>query len=212
MNNQETIDNVMEKIEELKASLKFSNDMVPLITDVFRFITDIVPLLIDANFSIKETNNQIPAASDNLAKVSATTEMAANEVMDKLEGISEKLEVLKKSVKNREKEENLIQKIDEVENDAAEIVYSFQFQDITTQQIQHVEQILQAINEKFGSLFKSFTQLKEGSGLGSDIYKAIEEEIKNTIEKEHKDFFAERTEDKIRSSGISQDMIDSLFK
>lgn len=211
MNEIENIDQVMQKIEDLKASLQFSNDMVPLISDVFRFISDIVPLLLDANFSIKESTSQLPTASDNLALVSQTTEMAANEVMDKLEGINEKLEDLKTQTRDGKDVEKQIEAIDQIQNDSAEIIYSFQFQDITTQHLEHVERILQAINEKFSSLFSSFANLKKGKGLGSEIFSAIENEIKETLENEHKEFFEERTQDKIRSTGISQDMIDSLF-
>ncbi len=212
MQNLDSLQEVMVKIEDLKASLKFSNDMVPLVSDVFRFIKDIVPLLLDANFSLKESTDHLPTATDNLAKVTKTTEMAANEVMDRLDGINGKLENLKNDIGKFEDSKKYIGDIEIIQNESMEIMYSFQFQDITTQQLQHVERILQAINEKFSGLFKSFTQLKEGSGLGSDIYRAIENEIKQALQSEHKEFFADRTEDIIHNDGISQEMIDNLFK
>ena len=63
------IDDVLKKVEELKDSLQFSGEMFPLISDVFVFIKEIVPLLLEANSSIKESTGKIPTATENLPKL-----------------------------------------------------------------------------------------------------------------------------------------------
>lgn len=212
MSELDNIDDVLKKFKGLGDSLQFSGEIFPLISDVFVFIKEIVPHLLEANSSIQESTSKIPTATENLNNVSKTTELAANEVMDKIEMMTEKLSSVKDLIASGTDKEKQLSIVEDVKNDAAGIIYAFQFQDITTQQLDHVSRILQAIYDKFIELFRSFSKLKAGTNLGGEVIRAIENEFKLTLEKENKDYFENRTEDTMRKTDITQDMIDNLFK
>jgi len=186
--------------------------MFPLISEVFIFIREIVPLLLDANISIKETTGQLPTAADNINSVSQTTEMATNEVLDTIEHVTEKLNTLHELIEKESDREKQLDILNEVQGKVSEIVFAFRFQDITTQKLDHVMRILDAINDKFGNLWQSFNKLKESTSLGGEVIRAIENELKNTIETENKEFFDSRTKDIVRHTGTTQDMIDNFIK
>ena len=212
MSEINNIDDVLKKIEGLSDSLHFSGEIFPLIGDIFVFIKEIVPHLLEANSLIQESTSKIPTATENLNKVSKTTELAANEVMDKIEMMTEKLSSVKDLIASGTDKEKQLSIVEDVKNDASDIIYAFQFQDITTQQLDHVSRILQAIYDKFIDLFRSFSKLKAGTNLGGEVIRAIENEFKLTLEKESKDYFENRTKDTMRKTDITQDMIDNLFK
>ena len=88
MNNISTIDDVLNRIEDIRDSLKFGDEILPLLSDLFMFLKDTIPLMLEANISLKESANKIPTASENIESISKTTELATNEVMDKLESLS----------------------------------------------------------------------------------------------------------------------------
>ena len=204
------IDDVLSKIEEMHTSMRLSDEIFPIISDLFLFVKEIIPLMLEVNSFMKDSSKKIPTASENLDNVSKATEMATNEVMDSLENISTKLDNLKDRVKDEGASEESLSLIDEISNDSNEIIFAFQFQDITSQQLEHVNRILEAIYDKFINLFHTSLKLKDRSVLGKDVFEAIEGELKdkhNTSSKE----FDEKTEDKMRQSGISQDAIDKFF-
>jgi chemotaxis regulatin CheY-phosphate phosphatase CheZ len=102
--------------------------------------------------------------------------------------------------------------IDDISNEASEIIFAFQFQDITTQQLEHVNRILEAIYERFVTLFESSLRLKSSTTLGNNVIEAIEGELGTKSGEKTKKDFEKQTEDKIRHTGISQDKIDDFFK
>lgn len=212
MEKVNSIEDVLKKVEELRTTLKFSDEIFPLISDVFMFIREIIPLMLEANSSIKESTNQLPNATENITNVSKTTEMATNEVLDKLDYIMGKMEVLRNDIKNGGESEGQLAILGDIQDKSSEIIYAFQFQDITTQQLEHVHRILEAIYEKFLTLFNSFNRLKSNSDLGGDVIRAIENELKGSTDKKNKEYFEKRTEDIIHQSEISQDDIDRFFK
>jgi chemotaxis regulatin CheY-phosphate phosphatase CheZ len=204
------IDDVLHKIEEMHTSIRLSDELFPIISDLFLFVKEIIPLMLEVNSFMKDSSKKIPTASENLNSVSKATEMATNEVMDTLENISSKLESLSERVKNEGGSAETLALIDEISTESNEIVFAFQFQDITTQQLEHVNRILKAIYEKFIVLFKSSLRLKDKSILGKDVIKAIESELEEKTSTTS-DEFHKKTEDKIRKNGISQDAIDKFF-
>jgi len=172
-----SIDDVLKKIEEMHNSLRMSDEIFPLISDLFLFVKEIIPLMLEVNSFMKDSSAKIPTASENLNNVSKATEMAANDVMDRLDDISEKLDGLKNRVKDEGGSNGSISLIDEISAEANEIIFAFQFQDITTQQLEHVNRILEAIYEKFITLFQSSLKLKDKSILGKDVARALEGEL-----------------------------------
>ncbi len=205
------IDDVLNKIEEMHQSLRLSDEIFPLISDLFLFVKEIIPLMLEVNSFMKDSSSKIPTASQNINSVSKATEMAAHDVMDRLDTISEQLDSLSGRLKDEGASEESLAKVDEISSEAGEIIFAFQFQDITTQQLEHVNRILEAIYEKFISFFQSSLKLKEKSVLGKDVVEALENEVeeKNASKRQE---FNEKTEDKMHHGGISQDAIDKFFK
>ncbi len=206
-----SIDDVLDKIEEMHRSLRMSDEIFPLISDLFLFIKEIIPLMLEVNTFMKDSSSKIPTASENLNNVSKATEMATNEILNRLDTISEQLSTLKERVKNEGASEESLQLIDDISSESTEIIFAFQFQDITTQQLEHVNRILEAIYEKFVTLFQSSLKLKNKSILGGDVVAAIENELGADSKKQSEEFH-KKTEDKMHHQGISQDDIDKFFK
>ncbi len=206
-----SIDDVLNKIEQMHKSLRLSDEIFPLISDLFLFIKEIIPLMLEVNAFMKDSSKKIPTASDNLNKVSQATEMATHDILNRLDTIAEQLENLKTRVTNEGASDESIQLIDDISNESNEIIFAFQFQDITTQQLEHVNRILEAIYEKFVTLFNSSLKLKDRSILGEDVVNAIENELSESTQQSSKEFH-KKTEDKMHHQGISQDDIDRFFK
>jgi len=212
MSKINSIDDVLTRIEDMRSSLKFSDEILPLLSDLFLFLKDTVPLMLEANISIKESTDKIPTATDNIESITKTTEVATHEVMDKLDAISGVLVELHTELKEQNSPEEQLSKIEMAKANANDIVFALQFQDIISQQLDHTNRILSAIYERFMALFKSFMQIKEQTTLGKDIISAIENECNVAISNDGKDNFKKSTEDVIRKDGISQEDIDKLFK
>jgi chemotaxis regulatin CheY-phosphate phosphatase CheZ len=211
MTNVDSLNDVLVKIENMRETLRFSNDMLPLLGDLFIFIKDMIPLMLEANVSVRDSATRLPTASENLDQVSKTTEVATHEVMDKLDVIMSELGEVSQGVKEETHKDTLLKKIEDVQNTASEIIFALQFQDITTQQLDHAKRILMAVNEKFGNLFTSFGRVKSNTSLGQEVIQAFEKEYNRMKGKELEEF-EQKTADTIRRSSFSQDDIDSLFK
>lgn len=205
------IDDVIKKVDTLRESIKMSDEILPLVSDMFVFIKDVIPLLLEANAFMKDGTNKIPTAAENIQNVSKTTELATHEVLDKLDTITAEMETLKENLQAGAVDKENIELLENVQNQTSEIVYAFQFQDITSQQLEHVVRILQAIYDKFLELFESSLKMKGKTILGGDIIQAIEMELGVKNRQEMNRYFEERTKDKVHQTNISQDMIDNLF-
>ena len=212
-NDIKSIDDVLNKVDQIRESLRFSDEIFPLLSDLFTFLKETIPLMLEANVSIRESTSRLPDATNNLNKVSETTAEAATQVMDKLDEVLAQLDELSDSIKSDSEKETQLAKIEDIHNEASEIIFSLQFQDITSQQLEHTHRILQAVNEKFMHLIRSFGHIKATTLLGKDVVAAIEKECEREAAEENKKFFEDRTQDIIRiNNGVSQDDIDNLFK
>ena len=114
-------------------------------------------------------------------------------------------------MKEQKISEEYLSKIEIAKNNANEIIFALQFQDIISQKLEHTSRILSAVYENFMELFDSFVKMKERTSLGKDIINAIENECNVAMRQEKTDKFNKQTEDKIRNQGISQADIDKLF-
>lgn len=212
MTKVKNIDDVLIKVEELRNSLRFSDEILPLISDMFLFIKDVIPIMLEANAFMKDGTKEIPVASENLNNISKTTETVTHEVLDKLDNVMEMLDRLSNDLTVQNVNAGTMASVNEIKNTASEIIYAFQFQDITTQQLDHVNRILQAIYEKFITLFQSFVKIRRHSDLGGDVFSAIENELKQIKSQESREYFDKRTMDHVHQNSISQEAIDSFFK
>ena len=188
------IDDVLVKVDQIRESLRFSDEIFPLLSDLFKFLKDTIPLMLEANVSIRESTSRLPDATNNLNKVSETTAEATNQVMDKLDEVLAQLDELRDSVEEGVEKEAQLDKIDNIHNEASEIIFSLQFQDITSQQLEHTHRILQAVNDKFVDLVRAFGKIKATTLLGKDVVAAIENEYEREAAEKNKNFFEERTQ------------------
>lgn len=212
MVEMKNIDDVIGKVEKMHESMRLSDEIFPVISDLFSFVKEIIPLMLEVNSFMNHSSKKIPTASENLNNVSKATELATHEVMDLLESVSTQLEDLRNRVKEEGASEKSLSLIDDISVEANEIIFAFQFQDITSQQLEHVNRILEAIYDKFISLYKSSLRLKDKSILGKDVVDALEKELKDKNIADSNEFH-EKTKDKMHhQGGISQDAIDKFFK
>lgn len=204
-------DEIYNEIEQLHRSIRVGKKDGPIIDDLFKFIKDIIPLMLEVNALMQESSSSLPSASANLNNVSKTTELATNQVLDQLDIINEKLNRLRSEMEEEENDSRIML-IDEVLKETGDIVYAFQFQDITTQKLEHVNHILQAIYEKFYSLFRSALKIKDSTLFGNGLVKILEEEQRENKKRKIKTDFDILTEDEVRQTNISQEQIDHYFR
>lgn len=159
---------LLQKSEELKALFVLGQRVIPFLEEIFLFIQDTSPLIQEISVSIKDNLKKMPKASKQLSKVTEATEMATNEIMDTVDGvmyksgiISTNLSLIKDvgSQSDFAQNEDFIRAIsnsDEVlksiKNDAQNIMMSLQVQDITSQQIAAVNNLLETLQVKLSSI------------------------------------------------------------
>jgi len=208
----EKIDIIYENLEQLQQSVRSGKEAGPIIDDLFRFIRDIVPFMLEVHSLMQESSDSIPFASANLNTISKTTEMATHQVLDQLDVVSAKLQRLRSDLQEEKSNQARLTLIDEVLKDASDIVYALQFQDITSQKLQHVNDILQAIYERFLTLFRSSLRLRNHSMFANGMLDEMVQDQEKTKEQRLKSDFDRQTEDEIHHTHISQDQIDHYFR
>jgi len=201
------VSDIFKKIEEMQDFLRIGDEVIPFLGDLFKFIQDVMPLMNEIQSSFTDSSSKIPDAKDRLQDVTDATEMATQEIMDKLDSINDGLDKISESVPDETKKE-----IDNIQNDVMDITFALQFQDITSQKLEHAGRIMQAINEKFGKLSKATEAVKVKTKVGKRIMAELS--LQSDPEKVNKESteFNEKTKDVIRESAdFSQDDIDALF-
>ncbi|MEM2145183.1 MAG: hypothetical protein QW279_07475 [Candidatus Jordarchaeaceae archaeon] len=198
------VDAVINKIEETQSLFKATAEVMPFIADLFQFLKDLVPLMIETNETILEGSKNLPTASLRIKDVNVTTEMATQTILDKLDVISARLEPLRNSLNKEQQKE-----IDEIQEEISHIIFALQFQDITSQKLDHANRILQAIGERFNNLFKRAEEIQTSSSVGSEIINDIRKECEKKKDKELSDG---KLKDTVRDEGFTQEDIDQFFK
>ena len=168
MKKELDIQELLKKSEELKALFVLGQRVIPFLEEIFLFIQDTSPLIQEISSSIKDNLKKMPKASKQLSKVTEATEMATNEIMDTVDGvmyksgiISTNLALIRDIGSQAEFAQNedflrAISNSDEVlksiKNDAQNIMMALQVQDITSQQIAAVNNLLETLQGKLGSI------------------------------------------------------------
>ncbi len=168
MKKELDIKELLKKAEELKALFVLGQRVIPFLEEIFLFIQDTSPLIQEISSSIKDNLKKMPKASKQLSKVTEATEMATNEIMDTVDGvmyksgiISTNLALIRDIGSQAEFAQNedflrAISNSDEVlksiKNDAQNIMMALQVQDITSQQIAAVNNLLETLQTKLGSI------------------------------------------------------------
>lgn len=93
------INEMLHKTEELKALFVFGQRVIPFLEEIFLFIREVTPLLENINTSIEENLSKMPKASQQLSNVTRATELATTEILDTLDGLSYKADVISSNLK-----------------------------------------------------------------------------------------------------------------
>ncbi len=197
---------IVQKIEEMRGFFKVGDEVIPFLADLFNFLKDVMPLVTEVNTSLKDGAHKLPTASDRISDVTQATEMATNEILDKLDQINNMVADIRGSVKK-----NKAETLDNIEGIIMDIIFALQFQDITSQKLEHATRILNAIYTKFTTLFASIDKLRANSIFGAKVANALAEIEDSDDVVKNREEFNQETEDVIRHESISQDDIDQLF-
>jgi chemotaxis regulatin CheY-phosphate phosphatase CheZ len=160
---------------------------------------------------MRDGSQKIPSASNNLQFVSKTTEMATHEILDQLELVTQKVNEIKEELNKEGSSEKILKHIESLEKKTSDIFLSFQFQDITNQQLEYVNRILQAIYQKFIELFDTSLKVRARTLFGQDLVLAIEKELQKRNGENALQKFNNVTTDIVRHNGVSQEAIDKYF-
>lgn len=122
---------------------------------------------------IKESTENMPLAADHLASITKQTELATTQILDKLDSMTERdnntLELISeertklgqlKLNDSVDKTFEIIEKtITDDLNDSYEIMESLQFQDITSQRIGFITNLLNDVEQKLGTLLAALGEV-----------------------------------------------------
>lgn len=95
MENNKNIDQVFEKLGELKSFFVFGQRIVPVIQSIIDFMRDVVPLMEYVNNSIQDSASKIPKAASQINSVTNATEVATSEILDIVDSMSMDLSKIK---------------------------------------------------------------------------------------------------------------------
>lgn len=159
--NQMDISVLLRKAEELKALFILGQRVIPFLEELFLFVSEIKPLLDEINISIQDNLKKMPSAAKQLSKVTEATEMATTEIMDIVDGIIFKTDVISS---NLEKIKNIIQYQQPIPLKIIDIISSGIKNNTATEEL--ANQLIVAINELKNrdinledDIFKSTTEL-----------------------------------------------------
>ncbi len=211
MKKNDDIEKIVLKIKTVRQSLQLVDDIIPFLSNVFGFIGQMFPLIMNIRVSLHQSTDKLPMASQNITDVSETTELATHQVMDKLDNIVSKLNAMPRYLASRENTSGGMRLIEDIREEVTDIINALQFQDITSQQLEHTNRILGAVYDNFIELFETINNAGSGNENGQDSLDMIEKELRKKLDMEMEDFKT-RTKDNVRNKGISQSEIDKMFK
>ncbi len=210
------IKSLLQKAEELRALFILGQKVIPFLEEVFSFVGEIKPMLEEINQSIKENLDKMPTLSKQLSKVSEATELATNEILDIVDGIFYKLDIIKNNLKLLEnsesptKRENLVIKeidelVEKIRNDSTSIMLALQVQDITAQQLAAVNHLLTTVQTRLNVLINKIHTTNVEGFLKENVPTVNVSTLHREIA------FDPDAVDSLTDSSARQDEIDKLF-
>jgi len=146
---------LLDKAEELK--------VVVFLEEVINFVREIKPVLDSMNSTIADNIVKMPTASKKLAKVTEATEVATNEIMNTLDSIFVKTNTINSNldkISNQSDDNKTIADskllIENIQIDANSIMMALQVQDITSQQIAAVNNVLETVRTRLSHILGQF--------------------------------------------------------
>lgn len=206
MSDSRNIDAVSKQFEEMKGLFEIGVEIIPFLSEMFRFLIDTMPLMLEVNSSLEDGTHTIPTASERIISANHATELATHQILNKLDSITHKVNDLSQNVTNDQK-----RVLEQIQDEVADITSSLQFQDITSQNLDHANRILSAIHSKFVPMFIAMEQVKTNTSLGLKIMDVMNNKAVHDNAKDDDIVLEDKTADTIRQEGISQDDIDKLF-
>ncbi len=186
------------------------------ITELTRSINTIIDNFKQLKNPLQESKEKVPVATNQLDKISEQTEAATNHMLDLIEKMSIRedevisgLRELRKLLpENSEKMiklmDNIIEKVDLNVNDAFTLMNALQFQDITSQQMNHAAALLEEIEVKLIQIQEVF-----GSATKADLDGAVSHKKKGRVYDPHADLYEKKTEQKDVDSIFNKVKTDS---
>ena len=152
--DQKWLDKIKNNIDELSTNITGMFDSLEIISQ-----------------PIKESSKNMPVAADHLNKITKQTELATNQILDKLENMtdrdSEALEIIantKEHLKDGRKDNTVTDAIDKLDstinddlNDVYLIMESLQFQDITSQRIGFITSLIEDVENRLNTLLSALS-------------------------------------------------------
>ncbi len=126
--------------------------------DILDVLRDIIPLMVELQTSIEITSEKLPTASHQLDKVTAANELASTEILDIVERIITRIEVVQgwlralPAATSDQSFENHNASLDSIKTDCTSIMIALQVQDITAQQIAAVNKMMQSVDQGLNAL------------------------------------------------------------
>lgn len=97
---EKDIQELLRKADELRSLFVLGQRVIPFLEEIFVFVSEIEPLLEDINKSIEDNLAKMPNASKQLSKVTEATELATTEIMDIVDGLVYKSEIISGNLKH----------------------------------------------------------------------------------------------------------------
>ena len=191
---------VLKSLMNLESLFEFGGEISPFLEELFAFLSDLMPILAKAQFSLRDSTKHMPDASDNIASAETLSEDATNTIMDNLEGITADLEALNSSNLDAATQA----KLDTLGDKITEIQMALQFQDITAQHLRQASQIVAAIQLRMSKLFEALQAIGEKN----EMIKAIVDNYAQDVGDEDA---LDQADTIRRDDSVSQADIDALF-
>ncbi len=97
---EKDIEGILHKVEEMKVVFAFGVKFVPFLEELLIFVQEMAPILNEMNRSIQESSSKMPEAAQQLDKVTSATELATNEILDRVDSMLGKLDEISKQVQS----------------------------------------------------------------------------------------------------------------
>lgn len=123
---------LLKKAEELRALFVLGQRVIPFLEEIFLFVNEIKPLLDEINTSIKDNLKKMPNASKQLSKVTEATERSTTEIMDIVDGLFYKSDIISSDI-NKLAEMNNVNKSNPIK--IIELISKAMETDITSQDL-----------------------------------------------------------------------------
>jgi chemotaxis regulatin CheY-phosphate phosphatase CheZ len=175
-------------------------------------INDIVQKFKELKNPLAESHERVPRATEQLDKIDEQTQAATHQMLDKVEEISQREEELIQGLANIKDliskdqvadvgslVDTLIEKANATVNDVYTIMDALQFQDITSQQMNHAASLLEEVEGKLNGII----DVLQGSQSLSDP-KESEKKTKPRVFDPHADMSDKKTDQSEVDSLISR--------